>query len=129
MYNWGLSLIVHFCYYSVLFCFFREGDGYCRALGNNAFGGYRSIVKHCGVLDYRKAEACAADFTGAALVNAVKPLENALALLLGNSDARIAHADNRPAAIGAHRHMHAAAGAVIFYGVVAKVKYNAFQKL
>ena len=76
-----------------------------------------------------QTEPRAADGLGAALVHAVKPLENAALAVLRDADAGVAHGENDGAVLRRDGDIDAPAGAVVLDGVVAEIVNDAVEKL
>ena len=75
------------------------------------------IVEGGRVLDNRKPKSSAALLAAAPLVHTIEALEDLSLILLGNADARVAHAYAGAAALGQHPHEHTPALAVVADGV------------
>ena len=77
-----------------------------------------------GVLDNGEPQAASTCVFGPALLNAEEPLEHALAQLVRNAAARIAHAHHRMAAFGSHLHHGTTALVVVAHRVLRKVAHH-----
>ena len=73
----------------------RDGQGEVelRAVAEFALSPEAATVSLEDVLDDGEAEAGAAGFAGAGLVNAVKPLEDAMEVFRGDAGAKILHSE------------------------------------
>ena len=76
------------------------------------------------MLDDGQAQAGAADGFGVALIDAVKPLENALLVLLRNADARVPDRQHHAAVGFGHVHIHPSAGLIVLAGVGEEIAHH-----
>ena len=82
------------------------------------------VVELDGMLDDGQAEAGAAGLSGMALVHAVEPLEDALLLILRNSDSVILYDQYRLHVLMGYSDMHLSALIVVTDGISGQIIYK-----